>query len=459
MKTGRSLLLYPPLMFILLFPLAAALPAQALTQQESVNRSVLTYPGVQAKWHAFLAALEDNEAARKGYRPTLDITAGIGRESLDGEGYDGRDLMNYTRDGVTLSLSQMLYDGGLTKNQVARFSHIRKMRYFELLDSMEKAGLDGLQGHVDVVRYRILASLARDNLARHEAVMKKIEDRTRAGVESQVNLETTRGRLALAKANLLTEESNLHDAATQYVRIVGEAPADSLEIAEISLTLPPSPEKSLEEAFSGNPAYFASIENTLAMMKAKAEQEARLQPRLDFRASANSEHDVDGVEGRRDKTVAELLLRYNFYNGGADRATIRRYSELARESEENLKKTEREIRQSVLIAYNDILAIEKQLPELELHMKSADSMRKAYAQQFEVGRRSLLDLLDAENEYFQASRAFANARFNLLNAKARYLAATGKLTAYFKVIREDLPSPEKVGINPEAYKTWSSTGK
>lgn len=442
-----------------LFFLAPPMPAHALSPLDAVSKAVLSHPEVQAKWHALQAAAEEVNAAKGGFRPQLDLAAGIGRENLDGAGYEGRDLMDYTRDGVTLSLNQVLYDGNLTANQVARFGHTRKMRYFDLLAVMEKTGLEAVRSHEDVIRYRVLAGLARDNLVRHEEVMKKIEDRAKAGVESQVNLETTRGRLALARTNLITEQSNLHDAETQYVRVVGEAPADSLENAAVNPPLPSSPEKALEEALSRNPQVFASIESALVMRSATAEQKARMQPRLDFRAAANFENDVDGSEGRRDKTVVELLFRYNLYNGGSDRATLRRYGELAMESEENLKKTERDIRQAVLVAFNDIQAIGKQLPELELHMKSADSMRKAYAQQFEVGKRSLLDLLDAENEYFQASRAFSNAHFNLVDARARYLAAGGRLLEYFKVSRKDVPAPETLGVKPETYKPWTTGRK
>ena len=74
-------------------------------------------------------------------------------------------------------------------------------------------------------------------------------------------------------------------------------------------------------------------------------------------------------------------------------------------------------------------------------------------------KRSLLDLLDAENEYFQASRAFSNAHFNLVDARARYLAAAGRLLEYFKVSRKDVPAPETLGVKPETYKSWTTGGK
>ena len=142
-----------------LFFLAPPMPAHALSPLDAVSKAVLSHPEVQAKWHALQAAAEEVNAAKGGFRPQLDLAAGIGRENLDGAGYEGRDLMDYTRDGVTLSLNQVLYDGNLTANQVARFGHTRKMRYFDLLAAMEKTDLEAIRSHEDVIRYRVMAGL------------------------------------------------------------------------------------------------------------------------------------------------------------------------------------------------------------------------------------------------------------------------------------------------------------
>jgi len=90
--------------------------------------------------------------------------------------------------------------------------------------------------------------------------------------------------------------------------------------------------------------------------------------------------------------------------------------------------------------------LSEQLESLDQHRRYADHTRKAYGQQFEAGRRSLLDLLDAENEYFQANRAYVNAGSNLTIAKARYLAASGQLLKYFNVFGDSLPSPEEIRL-------------
>ena len=144
--------------------------------------------------------------------------------------------------------------------------------------------------------------------------------------------------------------------------------------------------------------------------------------------------------------MIELVIRYNLYNGGTDEATIRRFVELYKQSEEILKETEREVTQALLVAYNDIDTFHKQLEHLDQHQKSAEAMEAAYRKQFEVGRRSLLDLLDAQNESFQAKRAYINALFSYEGAKASYLHEVGGLVAAYQIVRKDVPSLEEVGI-------------
>jgi adhesin transport system outer membrane protein len=183
-----------------------------------------------------------------------------------------------------------------------------------------------------------------------------------------------------------------------------------------------------------------------------------MRPRLDFRAGLNLEHDIDGTAGRRDKSFVELILRYNLYNGGIDQANIGKAMEGWKQAGSLVNKVKRDVTQSVLVSYNDIQSIQKQLNDLRLHRNSADTMRNAYLQQFEAGRRSLLDLLDVENEYFQANIAYANALFDLKIAKASYLATTGKLLARYGIFRKDVPEPAEVGIDVNAIADQIAAG-
>src|SRR5690606_15816913 len=105
----------------------------------------------------------------------------------------------------------------------------------------------------------------------------------------------------------------------------------------------------------------------------------------------------------------------------------------------------RDLRQTLTIAYNDTQRLKEQLGYLDQHQLSIEKAREAYRNQFDIGQRTLLDLLDTENEYFQARRAYVNARYDQGSAQARSLAGMGRLMQALQVAREELPTPAELG--------------
>jgi adhesin transport system outer membrane protein len=105
------------------------------------------------------------------------------------------------------------------------------------------------------------------------------------------------------------------------------------------------------------------------------------------------------------------------------------------------------VRQTTQIAYNDAQRLREQLNYLNQHRLSIDRVRGAYQQQFDIGQRTLLDVLDSENEYFEASRAYANAQYDITLADARTLAATGQLMQSLEIMRDDMPTLAELGNN------------
>lgn len=91
--------------------------AQAITLQDAVKTAITTNPDVQARWHAFQASIYEQEVARGGYFPRVDLSSGAGRESIT---QPNQPTTTLNRCGAVLSLSQMLFDGFATHNEVAR---------------------------------------------------------------------------------------------------------------------------------------------------------------------------------------------------------------------------------------------------------------------------------------------------------------------------------------------------
>ncbi len=423
---------------------SASVAAQPVnTLQEAVKKAIVSNPDVQARWHTFLSSQSEQEVARGGYFPRVDLNAGVGRESLSQPSLPTTDL---TRRGATLSLNQMLYDGFATRDEVTRLAHAKLVRYFELLDASESTALEASRAYMDVLRYRELSGLAQENLTQHEQVFNQIQQRVQAGVGRRVDLEQAGGRLALAQSNVLTEYSNLHDVTARYQRIVGELPSDEMAAPELlQQGIPPSVEEALNLAFQDSPAFNAAIQNVRAAEAEAHGRQANFLPRVDLRASQEIAYNSSGVAGRRDDQIVEVVLNYNLFKGGSDRALVRQYAERLELTKDLRDKACREIRQTVAIAFDDIQNLSLQLGFLDQHQLAIEKAREAYRKQYDIGQRSLLDLLDTENEYFQSRRAYVNASYDYAIAYARTLGGMGKLMSALQVGRDGMPTAQELG--------------
>lgn len=429
--------------------LALGVPGMLLaapaTLKEATEQAIMKNPEVLAKWHVFNAAAAEQDAARGGFRPRVDLTAGIGREHQVDPGQKDRD---YTRRGVTLSLRQVLFDGFATSSEVKRLGYAKLAGYYDLLATTDDVALEAGRAYIDVLRYRKLAALARDNYGVHKGIFDQIEQRVKAGVGRRVDLEQAAGRLALAESNWLTDESNLHDVTARFQRIVGDLPAADLQDV-------PSLEKSLPAAadlmpglLKRSPSFLAAVQNVRA---ARAEVDVRKSanlPSLELRARQDLSRNTDGVYGRHKTGVVELVLNYNLYNGGTDSARIRQFSERLNLAMDLRDKACRDSRQILSIAWSDVRKLREQLNYLEQHQLSTEKARDAYRKQFDIGQRTLLDLLDTENELFDARRSLVVAEYELQLAQLRVLGTSSTLLPALKLAPITDTQPAELSDDP-----------
>lgn len=414
--------------------------AQAGSVKDAALKAIESNPDVQASWHEFKASGLDVRVARAGYLPSVDVSASAGEASRD---YDGRGTYSTAQGQVTLT--QMLFDGFRTSGEVKRMDGIRLVRYYELLDTVETTALEAVRAYEDVKTNRELVELARNNYAKHRDVYAQIEERVSTGVGRRVDLEQVAGRLALAESNLLTEASNLHDVTARYLRVVGQLPASELSPSQLSnQQLPPSIREALVLAYQGNPGFHAAIKNISAAQAAVSVERSGYYPKAELRARGVTNRNQSGFDNRTDpdpwgdENAVELAITYNLYSGGANRAAVRRSLEQVNQAKDLRDQACVDLRQTTQIAYNDSQRLQERLISLQQHRLSSDKVRSAYAEQFNIGQRTLLDLLDAENEYFQASRALVIAQGELETAHARSLAAMGSLLPALGIVRDGL---------------------
>ncbi|WP_219861312.1 TolC family outer membrane protein [Vreelandella piezotolerans] len=433
----------------------ACLPLTALAQQlpstlyapgmtdlnTTIQQTIVSNPQVNAAWNNFSAAGSDVRVAQGNYLPSIDVTAGVGRQDQQN---DGRG--SYSSDFAELTLTQMVFDGFATRSEVERLNRTRLIAYFELLGASETVALEAFETYLDVLRFREMVRLAQDNYREHQRVFSQIEERALSGAGRGVDLEQISGRLALAESNLMTEASNLHDVTARYQRIVGELPPQNMSPApSLADELPSDVSEAVRMAFEGNPDFHAAIENIAVQRAEQNAARAAFMPRLDIQGRTGTNNQDDSIAGRSDEHSIQLVASMNLYRGGSDSAAFEAATTRIEQAVNQREVACTNVRQTTQIAYNDTQRLNEQLRYLNDHRQSIDRVRGAYQQQFDIGQRTLLDVLDSENEYFEASRAYANAEFDLTLAQARTLAAMGQLMQTLEVVREDIPTLAELG--------------
>lgn len=433
-----------PLLLAAAFPaLAQELPSvqkDPVSLKEVAQRAVLNSPEVASKWHAYRAADEEIGVARGGYFPRVDLTAGGGRESLKQPPLGDRD--RYTRTGYMLSLNQMIFDGFYTRNEVRRLDKAKLVRYYELLESSEATALEATRAYLDVLRYRHMVDLAKENYVQHKSTYDQIVRRVQSGVGRRVDQEQAGSRLELAEINLVTETANLHDVSARYQRIVGVLPNAAVSApVQAGVAFPERAKVALDTLYQRNPTLRAATENIDASEYEIYTRRAAYSPKLDFRARTDSTQNYLGVDGQRQFNVAELVVSWNLFNGGTDRAREKQTIEKKYLAFDLREKACRDTRQTLLIAHNDVLRLKQQSGHYAQQVKLLEKTRDAYRDQFNVGQRTLLDLLDTENELLTARRSATNADSDLTLAYFRTYAGMGTLLEQLGLQRLDTETP------------------
>lgn len=398
--------------------------AQALnTLKEAVEQAVVQNPEVRLKYENLKASRSEQDVAKGGWRPRVNVEAAIGPQSFSTPSASS----SYTGATATIELRQTLFNGNATTNEVRRLGHNLLVSYYDLLSASDAIAQETARAYLDVQRYRASLALAKENYLTHADVHQKIETRVLSGVGRGVDLEQASGRLALAESNWLTESSNLHDVTARFQRLTGAMPADSLPPSPPLDKFLPERANLLADSIAHNPEFLGAV-STIRAYRADADvRRAAYSPTLELRARQTLETNQGGVSGNYRDNAIQLVLNYNLYNGGADRARVSQYVAKLNAAHDLRDKACRDVRQTVQIAYNDIGRLKQQIVFLSQHELSTAKAREAYRQQFDIGQRSLLDLLDTENELFQARRALINAEFDLRLAKIRVLGASGAL--------------------------------
>ncbi|MBK6592871.1 MAG: TolC family outer membrane protein [Burkholderiales bacterium] len=425
------------------FNVGAASPQSPRTLKDAVERAILQNPEVKLRFHNLEAASAERRVAEGGWLPRIELEVAGGTYETKNPALAA--ALGYSGNRASLQLRQTLFDGFATLHETRRLSYAQQAAYYELMSASNQTALDASRAYLDVLRFRELVQLAADNFTTHQEVHDRLSQKVTAGVGRKVDLEQAAGRMSLAESNWLTEVSNLHDVSARYQRLVGETPAPDLA----TVTPMPSPQPAgaayLTDAVRRNPDFLSAVASIRGYRSDASLRRAAYAPTIEFRARQSYESNQSGVTGNYRDTALELVLNYNLYRGGSDKARVDQYVAKLSSAHDLRDKACRDVWQTGEIALNDAQKLTSQIKLLAQHELSTSKAKQAYQQQFDIGQRSLLDLLDTENELYQARRALANAEYDLRLSSVRVLATSGSLLSALKLQALSNAIPETSG--------------
>ncbi len=409
----------------------------AETLEAVIAKVLAEHPLAQASMSRWQAQEELVSAARSSYWPSLDVATGVGKQRKNDKTIPDLDGVSLTRKEASFSVRQNLFAGFSTMNSVDSARQRSKAEQWRLQVTYEELALRIIDVYLKVLERAEHVTMAEDNLDVHNNIYQQIKKRATQGVASKSDLAQIEGRRARANANLISARNNLLDAESEYVALVGKSP-EALELpGSYNLVLPGSLQQALTEVHNHHPGVRAAeleIESTRAQYKSL--RSAHL-PTLDVEIDRNWRQNADGSRGANIDLTAMLRLRYNLFRGGGDKARIQESAYRVEESRALLDRTLRNAEEKLRIAWAALEMTGRQKKFLKIHEKSSKETVAAYREQFNLGKRTLLDLLDGENELFQSSRSLTSAIYQEAFARYRILGATGQLLQRLRVSYSD----------------------
>lgn len=398
------------------------------TVVEAVQLTVATNPDILATQHNLTAAKELQQQARAGYFPRIDLVLAGGRENSNNTTTRAANLDDLwlNRNENSIRLTQMIYDGFATRNFVKQQSALVDAALLRLAGSHETVGLRAIQVYLEVLRRKAVVDLADDNLNQHDETLLKIQERYDGGVGTKVDVVQTKGRRAQSKSNLLLSQRDSKNGEAQFFRVVGEQASD-LSIPEEIQGLPTTLELAIETAFSHNPNLKAAEADLEAAQAAHKKAVGAFRPRFDLELGVTRNSDTDGTLGDNDDETAVIRMSYNLYRGGADRARLNEAEAREFAARETARSVKRGVQEDVTVIWNELEDILLRLEYLQAHVTSTEEVLVVYNEQLSLGKRSLLDLLDVQNELLRARVGLLTGQYAVLFARYRVLASGGGL--------------------------------
>lgn len=407
--------------------LLAFSPVSAETLTDALAAAYQTNPTLHAQRAQLRATDEGVPQALSGWRPSLQAQGSAGRTKTDvSAAFSVSGIVN-PRNFV-LTLDQNVFAGGRTVNATDQAEATVQAGRETLLSVEQTTLLNAVQAYMNVIRDVSVVELNRNNVEVLKRQLEATTDRFRVGELTRTDTAQSEARLSQARTNLTSAEAQLTASRAFYERVVGQLPG-TLERPDALGGLPATEEEAREIAARNNPTLLAARYAEEASRESISVAKGALLPSIDLQAQYQYARDPSTTAREVEQSSILGVLTIPLYQTGAEYSAVREAKELNNQSRLQVVAALREVDEAVRNAWESLRASRSAITSTREQVNASSVALEGVRQESEVGARTTLDVLDAEQESLNARVTLVSAERDLAVAEYGLLAATGELTA------------------------------
>ena len=403
--------------------------AAAMPLQDAVRMALETNPEIRQAVFNREATYYEREQAEGLYLPRVSVEASAGVRELRNPTRRALGIANDTLYPLEVGaiVDQLLWDGGAREAEVRYQAARTDAASARVEERSEFVALNISRAYIDYILQQRLVAIAQDNANFHTALAGDLQTGVDQGSISIADLQQAQERQEAAQARVVEAQEELELAAYTFERLVGAPIGDVVMPPDLAASLPGSLTLAVDMARMDNPRVEEAEADLVAARNLVDKARGETRPSINLEGRARYGEDIDGFAGETEDYQARIVGRWTIFNGGTNINNIREQQARANEAHARLFETQRQAQEDAQQAWSRLRNQGNLVNELRSQASISDDLLLSYREQFNVGRRSLLDVLDAQNTRANVQAQYETAQLAQLYAQYRVLASVNRL--------------------------------
>ncbi len=369
---------------------------------------------------SFNAYIDEQEG---GYYPTIDLNASYEtRKTNQSPGND------YKQNGydASLTLEQILFDGGLTSNLVAEAQSNYEANKFKNSNDVESIVLEAVNSYLNILKAEEKISLSEENIENHKKYL-EIAVQTEIINGAVLDKVQTKAKINQAKSNLYNEMNNKVAAQSSFKRNVGMRLDNTCKPTIDEKAIPSDFNELLKSTLKSNYSILEQSKNIETQRAVVEQSDAAFKPTVSARLQANADDDLTNENIETNSYLAAIEMRYNLYRGKSDVSANEKERLVLKEEQQKFDVITKAVEDELRVAYETYQTSKKQIKELKELIVNNKQIISIYKDQFDAGTRSFIDVLNVEADLFNSKLNLVDTEFNLYQSYYNILRLNSSL--------------------------------